>query len=180
MIVYCWSFFKQKTSYEMRISDLSSDVCSSDLLSTLFSFTRAYFLVDMETPAAYVHFLTTLLPRKPKAEIYTTIGLQKQGKTLFYRDFLQHLAHSRDAFDIAPGIKGMVMTVFTLPSYLYVFKLIRDRISKPGMDHATVRRKYQIVTKHDRVGSKADTRKYSPLAPPRERFLEALLAAQPP
>src|SRR3546814_14467079 len=74
-------------------------------MSTLFSFNRAYFLVDMETPAAYVHFLTTLLPRKPKAEIYTTIGLQKQGKTLFYRDFLQHLAHSRDAFDIAPGIK---------------------------------------------------------------------------
>src|SRR3546814_12542371 len=27
----CFFFFKQKTSYEMRISDLSSDVCSSDL-----------------------------------------------------------------------------------------------------------------------------------------------------
>src|SRR3546814_5950155 len=103
MIVYCWSFFKQKTSYEMRISDLSSDVCSSDLLSTLFSFTRAYFLVDMEAPAAYVHFLTTLLPRKPKAELYSAIGLQKQGKTLFYRDFLHHLAHSHDAFDAAAG-----------------------------------------------------------------------------
>src|SRR3546814_15196818 len=86
----------------------------------------------METPAAYVHFLNTLPPRKPKAEIYTTIGLQKQGKTLFYRDFLHHLAHSRDAFDIAPGIKGLVMTVFTLPSYPYVFKLIRDRIAKIG------------------------------------------------
>ncbi|AEC21568.1 bifunctional isocitrate dehydrogenase kinase/phosphatase protein [Pusillimonas sp. T7-7] len=147
-----------------------------DDLSTLFSFTRAYFLVDMETPAAYVHFLTTLLPRKPKAEIYTTIGLQKQGKTLFYRDFLQHLAHSRDAFDIAPGIKGMVMTVFTLPSYPYVFKLIRDRIAKPGMDHATVRRKYQLVKKHDRVGRMADTWEYSQVALPRERFSEALLA----
>ena len=73
------------------------------------------------------------------------IGLQKQGKTLFYRDFLHHLAHSRDAFDIAPGIKGMVMCVFTLPSYPYVFKLIKDRIDKDGMDHATVRRKYQMV-----------------------------------
>src|SRR5690606_40999046 len=29
-----------------------------DDLTTLFSFTRAYFLVDMETPAAYVHFLS--------------------------------------------------------------------------------------------------------------------------
>src|SRR3546814_3388361 len=37
----CWSccfvfFFKQKTAYEMRISDWSSDVCSSDLVKTLF------------------------------------------------------------------------------------------------------------------------------------------------
>src|SRR3546814_4037332 len=29
---YCFCFFKQKTAYEMRISDWSSDVCSSDLL----------------------------------------------------------------------------------------------------------------------------------------------------
>src|SRR5690554_726632 len=45
-------------------------------LSALFSFTRAYFLVDMETPAAYVNFLATLMPRKAKAELYSTIGLQ--------------------------------------------------------------------------------------------------------
>jgi isocitrate dehydrogenase kinase/phosphatase len=149
---------------------------TSDDLSTLFSFTRAYFLVDMETPAAYVGFLNSLLPRKPKAEIYTTIGLQKQGKTLFYRDFLHHLAHSHDAFDIAPGIHGMVMTVFTLSSYPYVFKLIRDRIAKDGMDHATVRRKYQLVKKHDRVGRMADTWEYSQVALPRARFSETLLA----
>src|SRR3546814_8231120 len=30
---WCFFFFKQKTAYEMRISDWSSDVCSSDLLS---------------------------------------------------------------------------------------------------------------------------------------------------
>src|SRR3546814_10541733 len=30
--VFCFLFFKQKTAYEMRISDWSSDVCSSDLL----------------------------------------------------------------------------------------------------------------------------------------------------
>src|SRR3546814_18647934 len=33
-IVLCFFFFKQKTAYEMRISDWSSDVCSSDLPST--------------------------------------------------------------------------------------------------------------------------------------------------
>src|SRR3546814_13410700 len=31
--MYNFVFFKQKTAYEMRISDWSSDVCSSDLLS---------------------------------------------------------------------------------------------------------------------------------------------------
>src|SRR3546814_2738911 len=30
-ICYCFFVFKQKTAYEMRISDWSSDVCSSDL-----------------------------------------------------------------------------------------------------------------------------------------------------
>lgn len=149
---------------------------TTDDLSTLFSFTRAYFLVDMETPAAYVNFLNSLMPRKPKAELYTAIGLQKQGKTLFYRDFLHHLSHSHDDFDIAPGIKGMVMTVFTQGSYPYVFKLIRDRIVKDGMDHATVRRKYQLVKKHDRVGRMADTWEYSQVALPRTRFSSRLLA----
>src|SRR3546814_151961 len=31
-VTYCFFFFKQKTAYEMRISDWSSDVCSSDLV----------------------------------------------------------------------------------------------------------------------------------------------------
>src|SRR3546814_4130217 len=32
---FCVFFFKQKTAYEMRISDWSSDVCSSDLMRNL-------------------------------------------------------------------------------------------------------------------------------------------------
>src|SRR3546814_6243147 len=31
VVCFCVFFFKQKTAYEMRISDWSSDVCSSDL-----------------------------------------------------------------------------------------------------------------------------------------------------
>src|SRR3546814_4115796 len=31
LVLCCFFFFKQKTAYEMRISDWSSDVCSSDL-----------------------------------------------------------------------------------------------------------------------------------------------------
>src|SRR3546814_10074765 len=35
VLVWAWFFVKQKTAYEMRISDWSSDVCSSDLAAEL-------------------------------------------------------------------------------------------------------------------------------------------------
>ncbi len=151
-------------------------ILSTDLLATLFSFTRAYFLVDMEAPSAYVNFLHTLLPHKPASELYTMVGLQKQGKTLFFRDFLHHLRHSTDKFVIAPGIKGLVMSVFTLSSYPYVFKMIKDVIPYPKeTDREQIKSKYQLVKMHDRVGRMADTWEYSQVALPRARFHPELL-----
>ena len=147
-----------------------------DDLLILFSFARAYFMVDMEIPSAYVQFLRSMMPRKPRAEIYNALGLAKQGKTLFYRDFLQHLRHSTDRFRIAPGIKGMVMLVFTLPSYPYVFKIIKDVFgSSKEMDRATVEHKYQMVKQVDRVGRMADSLEFSHVALPRARFSEELM-----
>ena len=146
-------------------------------IAVLFSFTRAYFLVDMEVPSAYVQFLRSLLPRKPKSEIYTLLGLQKQGKTLFYRDYLQHLKHSSDQFQIAPGIRGLVMLVFELPSFPYVFKAIKDFYPPPkDTTRAQVKEKYLLVKHHDRVGRMADTLEYSDVAFPLHRFSEELLA----
>lgn len=148
-----------------------------DDLQALFSFARAYFMVDMEIPSGYVQFLRSLMPGKPRAELYTALGLAKQGKTLFYRDFLHHLRYSSDAFRIAPGIKGMVMLVFDLPSFPYVFKLIKDYYP-PQKDttREQVKAKYQLVKQHDRVGRMADTLEYSLVAFPRERFDAALIA----
>src|SRR3546814_3182259 len=37
LLFSCFFFFKQKTAYEMRISDWSSDVCSSDLFRRLMT-----------------------------------------------------------------------------------------------------------------------------------------------
>ena len=146
-------------------------------ITILFSFTRAYFLVDMEVPSAYVQFLRTLLPRKPRSEIYTILGLQKQGKTLFYRDYLQHLKHSSDLFGIAPGIRGLVMLVFALPSFPYVFKVIKDFYPAPKeTTRALIKEKYLLVKHHDRVGRMADTLEYSNVAFPRHRFSEELIA----
>ena len=148
-----------------------------DDLQMLFSFARAYFMVDMEIPSAYVQFLRSLMPRKPRAEIYNALGLAKQGKTLFYRDFLHHLKHSSDQFRIAPGIKGMVMLVFDLPSFPFVFKLIKDYF--PHQKETTreqIKAKYLLVKQHDRVGRMADTLEYSLVAFPRERFDDDLIA----
>lgn len=148
-----------------------------DDMQMLFSFARAYFMVDMEVPSAYVQFLRSLMPRKPRAEIYNALGLAKQGKTLFYRDFLYHLKHSSDQFRIAPGIKGMVMLVFDLPSFPFVFKLIKDYF--PHQKETTreqIKAKYLLVKQHDRVGRMADTLEYSEVAFPRDRFDDALIA----
>jgi isocitrate dehydrogenase kinase/phosphatase len=156
---------------------LDALLVEQEQLLILFSYARAYFLVDMEVPAACVSFLRQLMPKKPRAEMYMTVGLAKQGKTMFYRDLFYHLKHSSDNFVVAPGIKGMVMLVFMLPSFPYVFKVIRDRFAPPKeMDHATVKRKYQLVKFHDRVGRLADTLEYSLVALPVERFDAALLA----
>jgi isocitrate dehydrogenase kinase/phosphatase len=147
-----------------------------DDMAALFSFARAYFLVDMEIPSAYVQFLRSLMPNKPRSEIYSALGLHKQGKTLFYRDFLQHLRHSTDQFRIAPGIKGMVMLVFDLPSFPYVFKVIKDYYP-PQKDttREQIKGKYLLVKQHDRVGRMADTAEYSEVAFPRARFENELI-----
>jgi isocitrate dehydrogenase kinase/phosphatase len=148
-----------------------------DLL-ILFSFSRAYFMTDMQIPSAYVQFLRGLMPRKPRAELYNTLGLGKQGKNLFYRDFLWHLRHSSDRFRIAPGIEGMVMLVFDLPSFPFVFKLIKDPEHYPPQKDITreqIRDKYHLVVRHDRVGRLADTMDFSHVAFPYERFTPELL-----
>ena len=143
----------------------------------LFSFARAYFMVTMEVPSAYVQFLRSMMPRKPRSEIYNALGLAKQGKNAFYRDFLYHLKHSSDRLRIAPGIKGMVMLVFDLPSFPYVFKVIKDFY--PAQKETTrelIKSKYLLVKQHDRVGRMADTLEYSNVAFPRVRFEDELVA----
>lgn len=156
---------------------LDTVLLKRDQLRVVFSFTHAYFMVDMEVPSAYVQFLRSIMPSKPKAEIYTSVGLQKHGKNLCYRDFLHHLKHSSDTFVRAPGIPGLVMLVFTLPSYPYVFKLIRDQFAPPKeATREQVKAKYQMVKQHDRVGRMADTLEFSSVAFPLARFDDALLA----
>lgn len=145
-------------------------------LSRLFEFSYVYFMVDHPVPSSIVGFLQELMPARSKQDLYSAIGLHKQGKTDFYRDFLHHLKHSEDELVIAPGIRGMVMAVFTLPSYPYVFKVIRDYF--PPQKKTTrqqVRNTYQLVKQHDRVGRMSDTLEYSHVALPCRRFSSELI-----
>lgn len=144
----------------------------------IFSFTRAYFKVDFDVPSAIVRFLESILPTKTSAELYTTLGYHKQGKGEFYRLFLYHLRHSSDQFVVAPGVEGMVMHVFTLPSYPYVFKIIKDRFHpNKKVTRQNVKDCYHLVKQLDRVGRMADTWEFSQVAFPLARFSKASLQA---
>ena len=145
-------------------------------VAILFSFSRAYFLVDMEVPSAYVAFLLSIMPQKSAVDLYAMLGLQKQAKTIFYRELQHHLRHSRDTFQVAPGVRGMVMLVFTMPSMPFVFKLIKDRFDPPKTaSRQEVREKYMLVKNHDRVGRLADTLEYSNVALPLDRIDASLM-----
>lgn len=145
-------------------------------LARLFEFSYVYFMVDHPVPSSIVTFLRRLMPTRSKESFYSAIGFHKQGKTVFYRDFLHHLKHSEDELIFAPGVKGMVMAVFTLPSYPYVFKVIRDRFPPPKKTtRQEVLGTYRLVKMHDRVGRMSDILEYSHVALPRARFSEDLL-----
>jgi isocitrate dehydrogenase kinase/phosphatase len=133
-------------------------------------------MVEHQVPSAIVKFLQSVLPDTSRSELYSAIGLHKQGKSVFYRDFLHHLRHSSDKLVIAPGIRGMVMMVFTLPSYSYVFKIIKDKFApQKEFTRQVVAEKYQLVKRHDRVGRMADMLEYSDVSMPKSRFDPALL-----
>lgn len=146
-------------------------------VSIIFSFTRSYFMVDVPVPAELVAFLKRLLPGKHLAELYTSIGFYKQGKSEFYRALINHLATTDDRFVMAPGVRGMVMSVFTLPGFNTVFKIIKDRFNpSKSVDHATVIQKYQLVKNHDRVGRLADTQQFADFRFPVSKFEPECLA----
>jgi isocitrate dehydrogenase kinase/phosphatase len=145
-------------------------------LAILFSYTRAYFRVECECPYELVRSLRRLMPRKRLADLYNSIGYNRHAKTEFYRDFVAHLRRSQDCFTAAEGTRGMVMLVFTLPSYDVVFKLIRDRFDFPKEgDRKDVMGRYRLVFEHDRAGRLVEAHEFEHLRIARDRFALALL-----
>jgi len=157
--------------------DLDALLIGETDLAILFSFTRAYFRVDTACPYELVRSLRELMPRKRLIDLYNAIGYHRHGKTEFYRDFVRHLRTSSDRFVTAEGARGMVMFVFTLPSYDVVFKLIKDHFDYPKENtRADVMRRYRLVFEHDRAGRLVEAHEFEHLRIARDRFEPALLA----
>jgi len=147
-------------------------------ISILFSFTRSYFHVAVERPYDLVQFIRSILPNKRIAELYSSMGFNKHGKTELYRELMDHLAVcSEDRFDISPGWPGMVMIVFNMPNDDIVFKLIRDRFDTPKhTSRREVMEKYEMVFRHDRAGRLVEAQAFEHLKFDACCFSEPLLA----
>jgi len=144
--------------------------------SRLFSFTRSHFFVEWSNPSELVGFLKSLLPMKSLAELYTAVGFPQHGKTSLYRSLYRHLDHSHDKFVRTRGTPGMVMAVFTLVSFNVVFKIIKDRFDPPkNTTRDAVKRRYDLVYNHDRVGRMVEAWEFENLSFDRDRFDPDLL-----
>src|SRR3546814_7609311 len=71
----CFFFFKQKTAYEMRISDWSSDVCSSDLVIEGAAALADYDAIIIGAPTRFGR-----MPSQMAAFLDTAGGLWASGK----------------------------------------------------------------------------------------------------
>jgi isocitrate dehydrogenase kinase/phosphatase len=142
-------------------------------VGSLFGYARSYFHVDLPVVSAAITLLRSFMPRKPIDELYTVLGRAKQGKTERYFTLQRHLETSIDSFVHAPGDRGLVMIVFTLPSHDLVFKVIRDRFGAPKTNsRADVMERYQFVFRHDRAGRLVDAQEFKRLRLPRGRFMQ--------
>ena len=144
-------------------------------VGSLFGYARSYFHVDLPVVSAAITLLRSFMPRKSIDELYTVLGRAKQGKTERYFALQRHLAKSIDSFVHAPGERGLVMIVFTLPSLDLVFKVIRDHFGAPKTStRAEVIERYQFVFRHDRAGRLVDAQEFKRLRLPRSRFMPDL------
>lgn len=151
-------------------------LCTEDEASIVFSFARWYFHVDVHSPREVIGFLKSILPRKSIAELYISLGYENHGKTEFYRDLMTHIVGTDEQFAEARGQQGLVMEVFNLPSYEWVFKIVKDAF--PPQKNTTrerVMEKYRHVQLLDRVGRLVGFQEFEHLKIPRARFNPQLL-----
>lgn len=155
---------------------IDSVLFSKNDIAIVFSFSRSYFMVESDNPVDLILFLRPLMSHKNLYELYASIGYDRHSKTVLVKEMHRQLDRSDEKFVPAPGIKGMVMVVFTLPGFNVVFKVIRDRFGPTknfGKQH--VIDCYRLVFMHDRVGRLADAMEYRYLQFDKNRMSEEAL-----
>ncbi|MDH3745455.1 MAG: bifunctional isocitrate dehydrogenase kinase/phosphatase [Acidobacteriota bacterium] len=156
--------------------EVDAVLSSEEDTSILFSFARWYLHADLASPREVIGFLHSILPRKRVSELYISLGYNKHGKSEFFADLIATIDSLDEQFVVAPGKPGLVMSVFTLPSFEFVFKVIKD-IFPPSKSttREEIRAKYRQVLLHDRVGRLVDYQVFENVKFPRQRFGEELL-----
>ncbi len=145
-------------------------------VSTLFSFAHSYFHVATRRPYELVRFVNELVPRKRHSELYISLGHARHGKTELFRELLRHMETTGDVFVEAEGKEGLVMSVFTLPGFEMVLKVIKDTFPvQKTMTPRQVMDKYKLVFHHDRAGRLVDSQSFEHLGFKASRFDPALL-----
>lgn len=162
---------------------IDSVLFDAEDIYNIFGFYYSYFQIYSKLPNQLISFLRSILPAKPRSELFNSIGFIRHGKTEFYCDLHRFVHLSKEKFEFAPGQEGAVMIVFTLPNYNYVFKVIKDKplflrssaVTDKVISKTEVKRKYDFVRNSDRVGRLVDTQEFEYIKFKIKRFNEELL-----
>lgn len=139
---------------------------SPDTLRYVFSSSLANFHVTLPHYHELVDFLYNIMPGRPHALHYSTVGFHHTGKIAVMRELSEELHNAQEVFDHAVGPRGTVAIGFSAPSSRMVLKVIRDHPTPnykwdhfPGVD--AVLGKYRQLHEINRAGSMLDNVIYS-------------------
>lgn len=145
-------------------------------LCNIFTSARSNFHTNTTGYREIFDFLESIAPTRPKAYIYTSIGFIHPGKLQLVHELRNHMAQTQEKFDVAKGVPGTVMIVYALPTFSYVFKVIRDVSTKETFrGHRHVVGQYWRVHRMDRVGRMLDIMTFHNLRFAKSSFGEELL-----
>ncbi len=155
-----------------------------DMRNILFVSTRSTFMVDTSAYREVLAFLDTLAPERGHPAMCAVLGFTHPARVALNQRLRRHLRETGERFIPAPGRPGMAMIVFSLPSFPYVYKVVRDFSSKQGwMGRAHIMELYRWVHEMNRGRLMLDAWLYRNLHFPRQSFdgavLEELLRSAP-
>jgi isocitrate dehydrogenase kinase/phosphatase len=155
-----------------------------DMRNILFVSTRSTFMVHTSAYREVLAFLDTLAPERGHPAMCAVLGFTHPARVALNQRLRRHLRETGERFIPAPGRPGMAMIVFSLPSFPYVYKVVRDFSSKQGwMGRAHIMELYRWVHEMNRGRLMLDAWLYRNLHFPRQSFdgavLEELLRSAP-